>query len=708
MKRPLLLTGFIWPFLLLPVSAGEGEFKTPLNLDSGWLVNRSVEGAVLYRETITVPNATWLRLNLAGTVLADGMWLRLTSLQDGEQQVLDAVGLQQWGRSSAYFNGNRVLLELSANGDSGYGRLRVRGAGLEYEAETRTLCGDDDRLPLDDPRIGRLLPLGCTAWLIDDANGGMLTAGHCAGLFDVVQFNVPPSTADGRLVHPSPRDQYAIDPDSLQASDRLAGNDWAYFGCFPNPLTGLTPREAQGDLFTLNREPQPGSVRLAGYGTHDRQEWNRSLTYDAGGLMNISNHVLSYRVDTTEGNSGSPVIDEASGTAIGIHNIGYCDKEQVNQGTSLSQDALLAALADPKGVTRPKLIFELVEDLPEFLNAGRASLLVSVTGRDGHLPQPESGRLHVDVGGGFSDLSMQETEPGLYRADFPTLPCGADIRFGFSALTEAGDRVYSLTFTRDGYYHLPAAAGLTTVFSDNFETDRQWTVSNSANLTSGAWQRGAPLGGGSRGIPAFDGDYSGQCFLTDNTDPYRDVDEGVTSLISPVIDASYSKAGLSYARWFAVQSADEGIDAMTVWISDDAGETWNLLEHVPASRKRSAGGWVRKSFKIADYVTPGPFLRLRFDVTDLGNSSIVEAALDDVRITETVTGYFCYSTCRADLDVSNEVDENDLRAMAAWWGLNHGQDKRADMTGDDRIDIHDLLHVMDDYGICDPALQSGN
>ena len=41
-------------------------------------------------------------------------------------------------------------------------------------------CGPtDDRVLSADPRAARLLPVGCTGWIIDDCNHCMLTAGHC-------------------------------------------------------------------------------------------------------------------------------------------------------------------------------------------------------------------------------------------------------------------------------------------------------------------------------------------------------------------------------------------------------------------------------------------------------------------------------------------------------------------------------------------------
>ena len=62
----------------------------------------------------------------------------------------------------------------------------------------------------NDPAVGRIMPVGCTGWVI--SNGAFLTAGHCftRGM-TTIQFNVPASAADGTTNPPPPNDQYPID-----------------------------------------------------------------------------------------------------------------------------------------------------------------------------------------------------------------------------------------------------------------------------------------------------------------------------------------------------------------------------------------------------------------------------------------------------------------------------------------------------------------
>src|SRR5690606_40921165 len=62
-----------------------------------------------------------------------------------------------------------------------------------------------------------------------------------------------------------------------------------------------------------------------------------------------SGTTMRYQVDTTGGNSGSPVIDEATGEAVGVHTHGGCTTAGTgsNSGTSLFNTAFWAAVGEP-------------------------------------------------------------------------------------------------------------------------------------------------------------------------------------------------------------------------------------------------------------------------------------------------------------------------------------------------------------------------
>jgi hypothetical protein len=334
--------------------------ELPWPMDTGWVSNGSAEQnageQVVSTFTVNVPAAGSLRLHFSLAVVGTGH-VRATSLLDGAQQLLTATNLQEWTNTTAYFNGNAVLVELLEPAGAGPWRLLLDSVEMGIvPIEPKSLCGlIDDRLPSADPRVARLLPGGCTAWIIDDCAHCLLTAGHCTGPLDVIEFNVPPSTLFGEVLHPGPEHQYVVDRSSQQSNGGGGvGNDWAYFGVFPNPMTGLTPGQAQGTWFELAPPPAMAgqALRVTGYGTDD-SIFNQTQQTALGPFTAAWGTTLQYAVDTTSGGSGSPIVLESTGEAIGIHTHAGCTLTGgANQGMSSAQAALLAALADPQGVCR--------------------------------------------------------------------------------------------------------------------------------------------------------------------------------------------------------------------------------------------------------------------------------------------------------------------------------------------------------------------
>jgi len=200
----------------------------PLETDSGFVVNEGRTRAAIFASVVDAPGAAWLRLDIDELVLgaapAGGAptVLRVTSLLDGHRQHLDEEAAAQWALTTAYFNGPAVLVELVADPGAAPSRVSLEAAwaGVPDAASVATVCGSDDRVLSSDPRIARVMPIGCTAWIIDDPNRTMLSARHCYGSssFTVAQFNVPLSTGGGAYVNPAPQHQYPVDASSVQNS----------------------------------------------------------------------------------------------------------------------------------------------------------------------------------------------------------------------------------------------------------------------------------------------------------------------------------------------------------------------------------------------------------------------------------------------------------------------------------------------------------
>lgn len=256
------------------------------------------------------PGAPWVQLSFGDSRLSEGSYLTITSVEDGQVQQLDDAALAIWGGSSALFNGSAVEVELHlAEGDPGSRVTRMK----------------------------------------------------------ILEFNVPPSREDGSLRVAAVEDQYPIDTASIEHGVGV-GNDWAVFRALPNSQTGLLPAQRQGVFYRLASGITPGAVTVSGYGADDdppsdspvnsfRNAQNQTLQTDSGPWVGRTvapggNRVtLRYRADTRGGNSGSPVLDPASGLAIGIHTHAGCDgPPEGNRGTGFENTRLRQAIAAATGV----------------------------------------------------------------------------------------------------------------------------------------------------------------------------------------------------------------------------------------------------------------------------------------------------------------------------------------------------------------------
>jgi len=352
-------TRILGPLLVASAAFAEEppiSYEVARPFDSGPITSGTSTIALSF--PVEVGGAPWLQLRFARVELPGRALLRITSLRDGAVHELDATSASQWSNTSAYMNGDRLVVEVLAEPGTGPIRVALDRVVVGLPPPQASICAAiDDRLPSDDRRIARILPASCTAWSILDCNQrGMLTAGHCYGPgISIAMFRVPLSTIEGYTNMSAPEHQYAVDPMSRQFQNGSVGGDWCYFGCFPNSNTGLTPYQREGVAFMLQNPPPfnpSATVRITGHGYDaDHPQWSGTQQTATGPWTSASSTTLDYRADTTGGNSGSPVILESTGAAIGIHTHGGCgDQSGSNQGTSIGQAQLQAALANPLGV----------------------------------------------------------------------------------------------------------------------------------------------------------------------------------------------------------------------------------------------------------------------------------------------------------------------------------------------------------------------
>ena len=376
---PLLVS-----LLALPVVAAAQVVPIPLHkeayvLDSGVHQGDATRTVMVFRTVARVSGAPWLQLHFDAYNLGAKSSVTVTSLEDGDRQQLDSRSLRDWHHSTAYFNGDAVEIALHvAPGERDiFIRMREITVGEVPTPGFRpeTICGPtDERVGSADPRVGRIVPVGCTGWIV--SNGAMLTAGHCTGpTMQTLQFNVPPSLPNGAIQNPPAADQYPINAASVVFASNGTGDDWAVFGTTRSAALGARklPVEAQQAFFRMSRDSNPTAIRVTGYGldgpgppgpgqppcatcdfgnvgprdaTSQTQQTHTGPSL--GETVNSATNVQwGYGVDTQPANSGSPIIIDGTTLTVGIHTDGGCTAASTNgnRGTGFKHNGLRDAIA---------------------------------------------------------------------------------------------------------------------------------------------------------------------------------------------------------------------------------------------------------------------------------------------------------------------------------------------------------------------------
>ncbi|GEM_PF-957215 len=329
------------------------------------LANDQKVPVLVAEKLVRFPGASFLQIGFKEIRLGEGSTLEVQSLVDDETQVWTSTILAEQGAQaleSYYFNGDAVLIRLWAGPGSKDNSFAIKNVGVGNPAQASnpmTICGTDNRVKSNDPRVARIiLKRGtsiswCTAWLISPVNC-FATAGHCLAsstLTNVTaQFNVPMSTSSGNLVSPSISNQYNWEGTAKRLYESGGvGKDWGVFTTQKNSSTQRYAGSVQKTYFQFQSVPSLNtSLTIRGHGT----DKTPNLTYNgvqqtaSGPLVQIGGTFLRYRVDTMGGNSGSPVYVASTGRAIGVHTHGGCTSTGgSNAGTRADYSSFVSARA---------------------------------------------------------------------------------------------------------------------------------------------------------------------------------------------------------------------------------------------------------------------------------------------------------------------------------------------------------------------------
>lgn len=350
------------------------------------------------------------------------------------------------------------------------------------------------------------------------------------------------------------------------------------------------------------------------------------------------------------------------------------------------------------------LTYEYPETRPEMISPSGDSFTVRIITAEGF--DVDTARLIADAGDGSFEVPLVSLGKQMYRADFPSLPCGRTVNYYLTATTTTG-------FTRNDPSTAPAigysaiiAEGLELAFEDIFDSDLGWSVgAPDDDATAGIWERANPVGttsGGQQVQPnaPFLGD---ACYITGQHPGggagANDVDNGKTTLFSPVFKlADNAETVVSYWRWYSNHAgANPHVDVFRVDITGDDGKSWVNVETVGPDGPETRGGWYFHEFRVTDFIANALQFHVRFIASDYDPQALVEAAIDAFRIT--VIECNTPSTCLADLNSDGTVDVLDLLNLLGSWGSCKAGCP-ADLNEDHVVDVLDLLILLGAWGSC--------
>ncbi len=187
--------------------------------------------------------------------------------------------------------------------------------------------------------------------------------------------------------------------------------------------------------------------------------------------------------------------------------------------------------------------------------------------------------------------------------------------------------------TDDRVVRFPPSTGGTTVFEDTFETNLGWVVNagGTDTATAGRLERGDPEASTSGGLTYQLGTTTSgvNCLVTgrlfSGSAGANDLDGGTTSIRSPAIALPTGRTlTLSLRYYLAHLNNASSADYLRVRVNNTV-----VLERLGAATN-TAAAWQTASVNISSFA--GQTVTITVEAADASGASLVEAAVDDVRI----------------------------------------------------------------------------
>ncbi len=303
----------------------------------------------------------------------------------------------------------------------------------------------------------------------------------------------------------------------------------------------------------------------------------------------------------------------------------------------------LCAAAEAKGFECPEVfgpIDFVTGEMPHVTDGSAGFDLTATITSSAAAIDPAAVFVHWRVNGGpFADLAMTPTgAPDGFAAHLGAVPGNSAVEYWFEAWDTAGNSGSSPRRAPDELHVFDVAH----VVDDLEGGASGWTAGAlDDDALSGWWDLFDPVGTEAQPEDDATPGSGSLCFITGQCAAgeggcttscqlsCNDVDGGRTVLFTPVYDLSGAEdVALRYSRWF---SADRGAvtdDAWVVDASNDGGATWTNA--VTTAESRAA--WVEETVDVDALFGAADRVQLRFVASDLGEGSVVEAGVDDLRI----------------------------------------------------------------------------
>jgi hypothetical protein len=220
-----------------------------------------------------------------------------------------------------------------------------------------------------------------------------------------------------------------------------------------------------------------------------------------------------------------------------------------------------------------------------------------------------------------------------------TLPSGAlqAVRAQFRYQGSASSCTAGAFNDRDDLVFAVTGTPQTVVFTDDFETDKGWVRNPNGTDTAstGLWERGNPEATTSSGAKQLGTTTSGLNDLVTGrlagaSAGANDVDGGVTTIQSPAITLpGTGPLSLSLQYYLAHGTNASTADFFRVFVVAGSTST-QVFQSLGAASNRN-GAWTPVNVGLNSFA--GQTVRLRIEAADASTGSLVEAGVDDVRIT---------------------------------------------------------------------------